>query len=216
MAAVRPEELPASSRVVAGARRLRRGEKLHHAGATFNALHTVRSGMLMSSLTLEDGRNQVVGFALAGEVPGLDAIATRTHAAEVVALVESEVCVIPYARLKEGRLQRELQRIMSRELVRQQNLMTLLGTMNAEERVAAFLVDLVQRRASVGEAPDRIVLCMTRRHVASYLGMMPETVSRLLSRLRDRGLIAVDHRRVRILAPSRLRDATRAAGAGAA
>jgi CRP/FNR family transcriptional regulator len=180
-------------------RRIRRGESLYRVGSGFESLYAVRSGFFKSRVVLEDGRDQVTGFHMAGEIMGMDGIGTERHSAEVMALEDSEVCVIPYARLEEPDLQRQLHKVMSREIVRDQGVMMLLGTMRAEERLAAFLLNLSQRFVARGYARDEFHLRMTRDEIGSYLGLSLETVSRLFSRLQDEGLITVQQKHIRIL-----------------
>ena len=180
-------------------KRVKRGDTLFHAGADFESLYAVRSGFFKSSVVLEDGRDQVTAFHMAGEVLGLDGIGTGHHTADLVALEDSEVCVIPYAHLEEPSLQRQLHKLMSRELVRDQGVMLLLGTMKAEERLAAFLLNLSQRFVARGFSPAEFHLRMTRDEIGSYLGLSLETVSRLFSRFHDDGLIAVQQKHIRIL-----------------
>ena len=180
-------------------KRVKRGECLYRVGTGFDSLYAVRSGFFKSRVVLADGRDQVTGFHMAGEVLGMDGIGTESHTADVIALEDSEVCVIPYARLEEPSLQRQLHKVMSRELVRDQGVMMLLGTMRAEERLAAFLLNLSQRFLARGYSPDEFHLRMTRDEIGSYLGLSLETVSRLFSRFHDDGTIAVQQKHIRIL-----------------
>ena len=178
--------------------RVKRGETLYRAGSAFESLYAVRSGFFKSRVMLEDGRDQVAGFHMSGEILGMDGIGTESHAADVIALEDSEVCVIPYGRLDEPSLQRQLHKVMSRELVRDQGVKMLLGTMRAEERLAAFLLNLSQRFVARGYARDEFHLRMTRDEIGSYLGLSLETVSRLFSRFQDGGLISVQQKHIRI------------------
>jgi CRP/FNR family transcriptional regulator len=180
-------------------KRVKRGETLYRAGAGFDSLYAVRSGFFKSRVVLEDGRDQVTGFQMAGEILGMDGIGTNQHAADAIALEDSEVCVIPYTRLEEPTLQRQLHKVMSRELVRDQGVMMLLGTMRAEERLAAFLLNLSQRFTVRGYSSQEFHLRMTRDEIGSYLGLSLETVSRLFSRFQDDGLITVQQKHIRIL-----------------
>jgi CRP/FNR family transcriptional regulator len=180
-------------------KRVRRGDALYHAGSGFDSLYAVRSGFFKSSLVLEDGRDQVTGFHMAGEILGMDGIGTGSHAMDTTALEDSEVCVIPYAHLADPALQRQLHKVMSRELVRDQGVMMLLGTMRAEERLAAFLLNLSQRFVARGFSQHEFHLRMTREEIGSYLGLSLETVSRLFSRFQDEGLITVQQKHIRIL-----------------
>ncbi len=179
-------------------KKVKRGEHLYRAGSPFDSLYAVRTGFFKSSVVLEDGRDQVTGFSMAGELLGLDGIGTDEHVADVTALEDSEVCVIPYSRLADPDLQRQLHKVMSRELVRDQGVMTLLGTMRAEERLAAFLLNLSQRFVARGYSPSEFHLRMTRDEIGSYLGLSLETVSRLFSRFQDEDLISVQQKHIRI------------------
>jgi len=180
-------------------KRVHRGDTLFHAGALFESIYAVRSGFFKSSVVLEDGRDQVTGFHMAGEIVGLDGIGGGSHTADVTALEESEVCIIPYARLDEPRMQHQLHKVMSRELVRDQGVMLLLGTMRAEERVATFLINLSQRFVARGFSANEFHLRMTREEIGSYLGLSLETVSRTFSHFQERGLVAVQQKHIRIL-----------------
>jgi CRP/FNR family transcriptional regulator len=103
-------------------------------------------------------------------------------------------------------LQRQLHRVMSREIVRENGVMMLLGTMRAEERLAAFLINLTQRLKARGFSSTELVLRMTREEIGSYLGLKLETVSRTFSRFQDEGLIEVKQRHVKILDAEGLRS----------
>lgn len=207
---VSPEELEQLDALVATRRRVRRGECLFRAGDGFDAVYAVRSGFFKTRLTSEDGRDQVTGFQMPGELLGLDGIATEMHSVDAVALQDSEVCTIPFADLERisasfSPLQRHFHRVMSREIVRDHGVMLLLGTMRAEERLAAFLLNLSQRLRLRGYSQAEFILRMTREEIGSYLGLTLETVSRTFSRFADEGLIEVRHRQVRIVNGAGLR-----------
>jgi CRP/FNR family transcriptional regulator, anaerobic regulatory protein len=180
-------------------KRVKRGDGLYRAGATFDCLFAVRSGFFKSCVVLEDGRDQVTGFHMAGEILGMDGIGTESHATDVTALEDSEVCIIPYARLEDPALQRQLYKMMSCEIVREQGVMILLGTMRAEEKLAAFLLNLSQRFVARGLSPHDFHLRMTRDEIGSYIGLSLETVSRLFSRFQDEGFITVQQKHICIL-----------------
>ena len=191
-------------------RRLKRGESLYRAGDEFTSLNAVRTGFFKSTVVFEDGRDQVTGFHMPGEVMGLDGIGTDRHTVSTIALEDSEVCIIPYSRLEElshqvRSLQNQFHKMMSREIVRDQGVMMLLGTMRAEERLAAFLLNLSQRFTARGYSPTEFNLRMTREEIGSYLGLKLETVSRAFSKFQDQGLVAVQQKHVRIEDPARLR-----------
>ncbi|MGE0805462.1 MAG: helix-turn-helix domain-containing protein [Burkholderiaceae bacterium] len=192
-------------------RRVRRGEYLYRGGADFQTLYVIRAGAFKTVLLTEDGREQVTGFHMVGEVLGLDAIGSDVYAGDAVALEDSDVAEIPFTALEERAardpaLQRELWRMLAAEIQRERTLMVLLGSMRAEERLAAFLLNLSQRMAARGFSASRFVLRMTREEIGSLLGLKLETVSRLLSRFQSEGLIRVRHREVEIQAMQALRS----------
>ena len=141
---------------------------------------------------------------MAGEIIGLDGIVNDQHSCDAIALEDAEVCVMPFDRIEEisrevTALQHHVHNIMSREIVREHGVMLLLGSMRAEERLAAFLLNLVQRLHSRGFSQSELVLRMTREEIGSYLGLKLETVSRTFSKFVDDGIVEVKQRHVKIL-----------------
>jgi CRP/FNR family transcriptional regulator len=190
-------------------RRVKAGQRLYQAGDPLRYIYAVRSGTFKSILTLADGREQVSGFHMAGEIVGLDAVAYTRHASEAIALEDSEVCAIPYESLMDGwldsrGLQQAVTRLMSREIVREHSLMMMLGSMSAEERLAAFLLNLSLRLKTLGYSSSEFHLRMSRAEIGSYLGLKLETVSRTFSAFAHQGLLEVDKRHIRIVDPRRL------------
>lgn len=207
---LQPAELRRIDDLVTARRRLKRRELLFRNGERFTSLYAIRSGVFKTRLTTEDGRDQVTGFQMAGEIIGLDGIVNERHTCDAVALEDAEVCVMPFERIEEisrevTALQRHVHEIMSREIVREHGVMLLLGSMRAEERLAAFLLNLVQRLHARGFSRSELVLRMTREEIGSYLGLKLETVSRTLSKFVEDGLIEVQQRHVRILDADALR-----------
>ncbi|RYF37933.1 MAG: fumarate/nitrate reduction transcriptional regulator Fnr [Comamonadaceae bacterium] len=187
-----------------GRRRVKMGQTMYRAGDAFRFIYAVRMGTFKSELTLADGRDQVSGFHMGGELMGLDGIANGRHASSAVALEDAEVCAIPYAQLCDAsaasaELQHAVSRLMSREIVREHSLMMLLGSMNAEERLAAFLLNLSIRLKARGYSPTEFHLRMSREEIGSYLGLKLETVSRTFSAFQKRRLLDVDKRFIRII-----------------
>jgi CRP/FNR family transcriptional regulator len=196
-------------RLMFGRRRVAAGQALYRAGDKFGYIYAVRSGTFKSSLALAGDREQVSGFHMAGELMGLDAIANGTHPSTATALEDTEVCAIQYSHLNEvvaqsGNIQLAMAQLMSREIVREHSLMMLLGSMNAEERLAAFLLNVSQRMKARGYSPTEFHLRMSRAEIGSYLGMKLETVSRTFSAFQQQGLLEVDKKHVRVLDLARL------------
>jgi CRP/FNR family transcriptional regulator len=205
-----PQELARIDQLITTRRKVKRKTPLFRTGEPFHALYAIRTGVFKTCVTTEDGRDQVTGFQMAGEMVGLDGIVNDRHTCDAIALEDAEVCVLPFDRIGElsrevNALQHHLHRVMSREIVREHGVMLLLGTMRAEERVAAFLLNLVQRLQARGFSRSELVLRMTRQEIGSYLGLKLETVSRTLSRFAAEGLIEVVQRHVRIVDVERLR-----------
>jgi CRP/FNR family transcriptional regulator len=185
-------------------RRVHRGDHLFRAGDPFDALYAIRSGFFKSSAETESGRTQVTAFPMAGDLAGMDGIGSGTHVLNLVALDTGEVCVLPYPQLQNRiglfpRLLHQVNRIMSREIVREQELMALLGTLDGEARVAAFLLSLASRFAARGWSATQLTLPMSRSETASYLGLNFATVSRIVSKLQEQGLIRKVGREVEIV-----------------
>ncbi|WP_394787605.1 fumarate/nitrate reduction transcriptional regulator Fnr [Rhodoferax sp.] len=197
-------ELDRIDSLVATRRKIKRGATLFRNGEPFTALYAIRTGYFKTSLATEDGRDQVTGFQMAGEIIGLDGIVNDHHTCDAVALEDAEVCEMPYDRIEElsrevNALQRHVHKIMSREIVREHGVMLLLGSMRAEERLAAFLLNLVQRLHARGFSQSELVLRMTREEIGSYLGLKLETVSRTFSKFVEDGIVEVKQRHIRII-----------------
>lgn len=198
------DEMQQLDEIVAVRKKIKQGDYLFHHGDDFHALFAIRTGFFKTCVSSEDGREQVTGFQMAGEMMGLDGIVNDQHNCDAVALENAEVCVMPFASVENLSrefpvLQRHVHKMMSREIVRENSVMMLLGNMRAEERLAAFLLNLVQRLHARGFSQSEVTLRMTREEIGSYLGLKLETVSRTFSKFSDEGIIKVKQRYVRIL-----------------
>ena len=185
-------------------RRIGRGETLFGVGDSFRSLYVVRLGFLKSLTVSDDGLAQVTGFQMVGDVIGLDGIDTGYHQSEVVALEDAEVFVLPFAQCEQWSHnsafgQRLMMRTLAREIVRSQELMIMLGTMRAEQKLSTFLLDLSQRYGRLGYSRSQFLLRMTRQEIGSYLGLKLETVSRLLSHFQREGFVQVQGKSIALL-----------------
>ncbi|MDZ4102936.1 MAG: fumarate/nitrate reduction transcriptional regulator Fnr [Hydrogenophaga sp.] len=197
------DEMDKLDRVISTRKRIKRGQALFSVGDKFTALYAVRSGFFKTCVTTADGRDQVTGFQMTGEIIGMDGIVSDHHSCDAVALEDAEVCIMPFDQVEElsrefTTLQHHVHKILSREIVRDHGVMLLLGSMRAEERLAAFLLNLVQRLHARGFSQSEFVLRMTREEIGSYLGMKLETVSRTFSKFVEDGIIEVKQRYVHI------------------
>ena len=204
-------ELDQIDGMVAVRRKIKRSEALFRSGEKFSSLYAIRSGFFKTCVLTEDGRDQVTGFQMMGEIIGLDGIVNDQHTCDAVALEDAEVCVMPFERIEDlsrevTSLQHHVHKIMSREIVREHGVMLLLGSMRAEERLAAFLLNLVQRLHARGFSQSELILRMTRDEIGSYLGLKLETVSRTFSKFVEEQLVEVKQRYVRILNADGLRQ----------
>jgi CRP/FNR family transcriptional regulator len=188
---------------------VKRGQALFRRGDPFDAVYAIRAGFFKTLRSSPEGQEQVTGFQMAGEVLGLEGISAEAHPCDAVALEDSQVCVIRYGRLEclsreFTALQRQFHKVLSREIVNDHGMMRLLGSRRAEERLAMFLLDLVQRLSSRGFSSSSLLLRMTREEIGSYLGLTLETVSRCFSKLQEDGVLAVHWRQIDVLDPAAL------------
>lgn len=205
-----PQEIERIDEMVAVRRKVKRGTTLFRNGEAFTSLYAIRTGFFKTTIASEDGRDQVTGFQMAGEIIGLDGIVHDHHTCDAVALEDAEVCVMPFDAIESlsrevTALQHHVHKIMSREIVREHGVMLLLGSMRAEERLAAFLLNLVQRLHARGFSQHELILRMTREEIGSYLGLKLETVSRTFSKFVEDNIVEVKQRHVRILDTEALR-----------
>ncbi len=196
--------------LVAKRLRLRKGDTLFRPGEKFTTLYTIRFGSFKTVLLAQDGRDQVSGFHMAGDVIGTDGIGGGHHECQALALEDSEVCVLPFSRIEELELAspqilRNMHRMLAEEIARERGVMLMLGTLRADQRLAVFLIDLAKRYHARGYSSSEYVLRMTRDEIGSYLGLKLETVSRLLSRLHREGVIQVQGRVIKLLDPAALK-----------
>ena len=157
-----------------------------------------------------DGREDVMGYHMGGEIVGIDGIVDSRHTCDVIALEDSEVWELPYpavltacARIPE--LQAQLTAALAAEIRSDRSWMLALGTLSAEQRVASFLLDVAARHEALGFSNKHFVLRMTRADIGSFLALKHETVTRALARLIAQGCISVELREVRILDAAALR-----------
>lgn len=188
------------------------GQHVYRSGSPFRSLFLVHAGFFKTSQLAEDGREQVCGFHMRGELMGVEAIGLAAHCCESVALEDGEVWELPYppvllACAQIPDLHERFSCALAAEIRRERNWMLSVGTLDADQRVAAFLLDVSARHAALGFSGTHFILRMGRVDIASFLALKHETVTRALTRLCKLGCIAVDKREVRILDAKALRAA---------
>ncbi len=197
------EDIGRLDQIIQQGRPLQKGDTVYYAGDKFTSVFAVRSGSVKTLTNTSDGREQITGFYLPGEIIGMDGLATNCHTNTAMALETSALCEIPFDRLEElsasmPRLQRRFFQLMSKEISNDQQLIALLGKSTAEERIAALLLSISARKHHQGLSAIDFHLPMSRSDIGNFLGLTIETVSRILSRLHKLGTIELDKKRVRI------------------
>ena len=187
--------------------RLEPRQALFHAGQPRHSLFYVRTGCFKTSVLSEDGREKITGFRMRGDLLGLDAVDMPAHACDAVALDAAEVWELPCGNLRDmlPELQDRVTAMLAGEIRRDWRWMLALGTLGADQRVVAFLLDLSARFAAMGLDRELLQLRMTRAELGNFLALTLETVTRALSRMQARGMIEVNGRRIRIVDEAGLR-----------
>ncbi|MCB1744911.1 MAG: Crp/Fnr family transcriptional regulator [Gammaproteobacteria bacterium] len=193
------------------------GDRLYRTGMVANAFYFVRSGTFKLCAVAGDGADQVVGFFGPGDVIGLNALNDGVHPYDAIALDTASVCSVsvdallgseasdgPSGAQINGAMTRALLVNFSRAARRDEKLRLMLARNSATERVAAFLLDMAHTNKLRGLVADELILPMSRADIASYLALAVETVSRVLTRLQQQGVLKVNRRKVSILDPARL------------
>lgn len=188
---------------------LEKGKPLFRQGDVFHALYVVRSGSLKTYVESPTGESQILGFSLPGELVGVDALANDRHLCSAEALERTSVCELPFGQLDRvarevPALNRQLLRVISREVAAEQHHLVTMGKQQAQERLATFLRSLSERYGRLSRDPNTLTLPMSRYDIANYLGLVVETVSRLFGRMENAGVLEVSRKTIRILRPDLL------------
>jgi len=197
-------ELERLDNIIERKKPLQKGQEIFKAGQEMKSLYAIRTGTLKSYTITEQGDEQITAFHLAGDLIGFDGISTGMHPSFSQALETAMICEIPYDTLDNlsismPKLRQQILRLMSNEIVGDQNMILLLSKKNAEERLASFIHNLSQRFAARGFSPKEFRLSMTRGDIGNYLGLTVETISRLLGRFQKNNMIAVKGKYISIL-----------------
>jgi CRP/FNR family transcriptional regulator len=208
------EDVDRLERIVKRNRPVQRGQVLFSPGDRFRSLYVIKTGAVKTFVQTPSGDEHVVGFHLPGEMLGLDAIQDDSHGCFAKALETTAICEVPFDNLEQlsasvPGLQRQLLRLMSREVSTETGMISLLNHSTAEERLAAFLMSLSERFRRRGFSSTDFFLAMSRQDIGSYLGLALETVSRLFTRFQEQGILQVDRKHVRILDLNRLKGLLR-------
>lgn len=198
------EALTLMDRLVKRRTPLNKGDYIYRSGDTFTSLYAIQYGAVKSYGVTLEGKEQITGFHLTGEVLGLDAIDSNAHSCNAVALEKTEICELPFDALEQlerelPSLQHDLACIMSREIRRDQGMLMMISSTSAEQRLARFLLNLRERLLKRGVDGDQLRLPMTRQDIGNYLGLAFETVSRQLAHLQEIGMLHIENKNIRLL-----------------
>ena len=184
-------------------RKYTKGSQLYTSGETFSGLYAVKSGSFKSAVSNKDGDAQIVGFHMPGELIGFDGYDT-THTSSVIALENSMVCKIPGSHLdflcsNVKNVSKHIHSMIANDVRAHNSLLMLIAQRPVEDRVICFLKNISDRNKNRGFSATDFTLSMTRGDIANFLGMAPETISRLLSQLQDDKIVEFDRRNVHIV-----------------
>ena len=203
-AGLEPEAMRHLGRLLARRHRFRKGDALYCVGATANALLAIQTGSCKTSLVTKDGQEQICGYYLAGDIIGIDGLGNGVRDCQAVALEDVEGCWLSFDRVDafaevNQTFRHNLNNLVSQDIVRGHAGMLILGSMHAEQRLAAFLLDLSERYKGKGYSSSEFVLRLTREEIGSLLGLKLETVSRVFSRFQRNGIVQVEGRLLKLL-----------------
>lgn len=192
-----------SYQLVKNRRVFAKGSHIFRGGDDAKAIYVVSTGTVKSYMLMENGEEQVLNFYMPGDVFGLDAMGSNNHISSTVALEETTICKIPLAGLQYRVLGQGFLNMVSDNLLRDHNQMLMLARKDAEGRLASFLIDMSRRIEKYNYqndnySIDEIKLTMTRQDIANYLGLALETVSRVLRRFQDSGMLEVSRRKFKV------------------
>jgi CRP/FNR family transcriptional regulator len=193
---------------------VRSGAALLLEGARSSHVYVIRTGTFKCIKTAEDGYEQVLSFAGQGDVLAFEAMGSEAQHMGAIALEDSSVYALPVRKLDtwrrlSPRFDHALQLALSRQLTRAGEITELMAAVSSDVRLARFIAWWSNRMAQRGQSPRRLLLRMSRRDIASLLGVAHETVSRSFSSFVDRGLLRVDNREIEIIDPVGLKACTR-------
>lgn len=196
--------------IVRHRRLLKRGDVLYRVGEPQRAIFAIRSGSVKTYVLTNDGRMQITGFHISGELLGLGSVAAIYSASEAMVLETTMVCEVPIEVLKKyceetPSVRQQVIKIMSQEILNNHELMLLLGKKNADERLATFLLGFSRRFQKRNYSPTKFNLSMSRSDIGNYLGIAEETVCRVFTRFQDDGLLTTERRQVQIHDLARLK-----------
>lgn len=201
---LKSDELYKLEQVIQHGNPLQARQPVFNCGDKFKAVYAVRSGSVKSFCIDHDGREQVTGFYLPGEIFGWDGLAEDQHQNTAIALETTSICEIPFDQL-EGlgatipSIQKHVMRLISREITTDQKLIALLAGNSAHQRLASLLLSISARLARQKLSSTRFRLPMSRGEISNYLGLTVETVSRAFSYFQRKKYLVVNKKEIELL-----------------
>ena len=197
------DELDQVDEVILRNQPLHKGDYLYRIGDPFSSIYAIRAGCVKSVRLTEEGEEQITGFYLPGEILGMDGLNEDHYSNSAIALETSAICEIPFAKLEDlsrqiPSLQRHFFQLMSREIINDQELITLLSKGSAEQRIAALLLSLSARHQRRQLSATEFSLPMSRTDMGNYLGLTIETVSRVFGRFQKEDVLSADRRMIKL------------------
>jgi len=188
---------------------LYKADAIFHQGTESSCIYAIRSGAVRTYTTAKNGDQQTLGFHLPGDILGLDGLDNKIHSCSGVTLATSTICEIPIKTLhmlciKMPGLQRQLLRVLGEEISKDYTMLLMLARCNADQKLAIFFTNLSERFGKRGFSTREFELTMTRSEIANYLGLADETISRLIARFKDKKLIQVQRKSIKIIAKQRM------------
>jgi len=208
---VNAQELEVIDQAVQRSGPLARGHTLYMQGNRCENLYVVRTGGVKTVRLEQTGDEQIVGFHFAGDIIGLDGIAKDIYQVFAVAMEATTVCQIPLESLDElagqiPSLRRQLFRLMSGRITDEQQAISKMGHKRVERLVADFLMNIDERFEERGLPHAPLKLPMMRQDIANYLGIAPETLSRVFKNFQNDGLVAIHGRHITLSDPDGLEE----------
>lgn len=202
-AGLNSEELILLEKNVITSIKLKKGEILYPAGEKFSGLYAIKSGSFKSAVSNSDGDAQIVGFHMPGELVGFDGY-DSSHTSSIVALENSMVCKVPSTHLdflcaNIGSVSKHVHIMIANDVRAHNSVLMLIAQKSAEDRVLCFLKNISDRNKNRGFSSVDFTLSMPRGDIANFLGMAPETISRLLAQLQEDRVVEFDRRNVHVL-----------------
>jgi len=193
------------STIVHAKRHYQRNEKIYRVTDKFRSVYLVQQGSIKTEATTFDGRPVVTGFYFPGEMFGFDGIGDQSYLCDAIALENTMICEVPFQKLSElctsiEGMQHQLFTLMGQRIGYHDHTLIMMHNMPAESRLCRFLTLYHQRMQRYADNQDTVmVLPMTKDDIARYLGICPETLSRMLARLVNKGIIRKHTKRIEVL-----------------